>query len=168
MRNFVLIIGILLSSNASIAHEYYSGFAELEYNNFTQRFEATLSVTGHDFERAISMNDSSFGKLEQLMENETDKVKAINYINDHLSITSGNNTCLFELRGIEVSPNGTVNFYLESTEMELNTSISVYFNLMMETFEEQQNKVTLYYHKQTYTESFLPHEQLKTIELIRE
>lgn len=169
MRQLILLIGFVLVAQIAVAHDYFFAFAEVEYNAFTQKLEATLSVTGHDFEKAISENHTDFGRLEDLMSNNQSKNIAINYINDHL-IFVGNDysSCTFELKGIDVDPSGIVHFYLESNEIEIKNTISVTFDLLMSTFSEQQNKITLYYKEQTKTVSFLPHEKSTRIELFNE
>ena len=169
MRQFILFIGFVLAAQIAAAHDYFFAFAEVEYNVFSQKIEATISLTGHDFEKALSENHPEFGRLEELMNNSSDKAIAMDFINSHFKFYGkDNSTCVFELIGIDVNPSGTVYFYVESNEIQIDNYLNVTFDLLMDTFSEQQNKITLYYKEQTKTVSFLQHEKSTRIELFNE
>jgi hypothetical protein len=146
-----------------MAHKFYFGFAEVEYNYFTQRFEATLTCTTHDLELALSTEESSISDLEEMSDEEEQIVTA--YINSTFRITSQSKTCSFSLVGYENKLDGTSNFYLESSEIPIDSSIEVQFNFLMKDFEEQQNKITLYYSGKTTTETFVRTKYTQIIQL---
>ena len=55
MTRIVLFLALFFCSHA-YGHEYYFSFAELGYNDMSEKFEATLSVSTHDLESAINSN----------------------------------------------------------------------------------------------------------------
>ena len=97
----------------------------------------------------------------------TDDQKAIveKYINEKLSISNGTEGCEFKIIGHESLLTGTVNFYLESTEIQISNTIKVEFKVLMEHYEFQQNKMTLYYSGQPYTLAFTQGAKTQTIQL---
>ena len=66
LKNLLLIVALLSLHSTSFAHKYYFGFAEVDYDFFSQRFEATLTVTAHDLELTLTKNGTSAGDLESL------------------------------------------------------------------------------------------------------
>jgi Domain of unknown function (DUF6702) len=163
LKTLLLVVGLLSLHSTSFAHKYYFGFAEVEYDFFTQRFEATLTVTAHDLELALSKKGGPEFDLES-----SDSLQSItieNYINDNFAIQSGESKCTFKLVGQETELNGNVNFYLESTEIAIKNTITVEFKILMGYYKEQQNKITLYYKEKPYTLAFTRGEQKQTIQL---
>lgn len=147
----------------SHAHKYYFGFAEVQYNFFSQRFEATLTVTAHDLEMAFSAKNNEIGNLETI--DSTQSVIITNYINSSFELKSGGNSCDFIIIGHETKLTGEVHFYLESTQIEIKESIEVEFDILMDTYKEQQNKITFYHLKRAYTVPFTQGNKKQTIQL---
>lgn len=165
MRNLVLIISLCCISSASNAHDYFFGFAEVEYNEMTNRCEISLSFTGHDFEKAMLETHPEFGTLEAARDDSMKLIRMEDYINQHFRLGNSTPAVHLKLMGIEINANGIVNFYLESNEIVLNDKLDVSFDMLMETFPEQQNKLTFYCRENSTTMSFLPHQKSNTIEL---
>lgn len=163
MIRSLLAILIVFSAFAAAAHDYYFSFAEMEYNPITRKIEMTVTVTTHDFERAMESHRHSIENIATLSDTEFDAIAA--YINQHLSLHSGEQTSDFQLIGHEVELNGTTHFYFESAEIELENELSVTYDLLMETFEEQQNKLTFYYEDRTLTAAFTKIDQTQIIYL---
>jgi hypothetical protein len=164
---YLIVIFLTLSiQSTTYAHKYYFGFAEVEYNSFTQRFEATLTVTAHDLELALKENETSAGDLVKLDSTQSKIVET--YINEGFQIKSLGQKCRFKLVGHESKLDGTVNFYLESTEIQINESIIIEFDVLMQNYDAQQNKVTLYYADAMYTRAFTQGTKQQTIEINRE
>lgn len=161
MKAGILILTIFLCTSNALAHNYFFGFAEVEYNDFSQKFEATITLTAHDLEKAFKSQGKNAGDLEVLNEKQSEIVEE--YINKHFTITSGGNKCHFSLIGSETDLTGLLHLYFESSTFEITNSIDIHFSVLMEEYEEQQNKVTLYYRNQTYTMSFLQTERNQSI-----
>lgn len=157
---------ILLCGLQSLAfgHDYYFAFAEVEYNDITQQFEATVSVSSHDLERIFDEKNWSIDALES--PEKTENFDAITeWVLEQFVIHSGEGTVNFNVIGCEVELSGMIRFYMESDPIDVASALNVQFNLLMEDFPEQQNKFTLYYRDRTITKSFLPSAFVQEIRL---
>lgn len=159
-----MIVALFALHSPSFGHKYYFGFAEVEYDYFSQRFEATLTVTAHDLELAVTKNGTPTGDLEALDSLQT--IILENYINANFKINSNDLKCVFKLIGHDTELNGKINFYLESTEITITDTIEVEFDILMDNYQEQQNKITLYYQEQSYTLAFTRGNKKQTIQLV--
>lgn len=154
MKNILLILFCGFQTLA-FSHDFFFAFAELEYNDISQQFEASVSVSSHDLERVFDENQWSIDDLE-LRDKNPDNFAAISeWLLEQFKISSNNKPVDFTIIGCEIELNGMIHFYLESTPTEVFNTISVQFDLLMSDFPEQQNKLTLYYRDQTITQSFL-------------
>jgi hypothetical protein len=168
VRNSILLLFVLclgFSFNSS-AHDYYFSYSETEYNEISGRFETTIVATAHDVEKALA--DQGEIILEELTEESPDYKIIEKYLNQHFSINSKDQNITFDLIGIEVDLNGTARFYLESSTSQPGNSLEFKFDLLMDEFEEQQNKMTFLYRGQSSTVVFLQHKQVQTIELSKQ
>ena len=157
---------ILLCGLQSLAfgHDYYVAFAEVEYNDISQQFEATVSVSSHDLERIFDEKNWSIDALES--PEKTENFDAITeWVLTQFVIRSGENAVDFTVIGCEVELSGMIRFYMESTPIDVSNALNVQFDLLMEDFPEQQNKLTLYYRDRTITKSFLPNAFVQEIRL---
>lgn len=148
---FLLILFAFFQLQTLNAHEYYFSFAEVEYNEMQQRFEATIIATAHDIEKSYFHDEINLDKADG------DRVamkKIETLINKHLKIKSNGAIAYFKLIGLEVDFNGSVNFYIESETIKTNNEISVQFDLLMDHYPAQQNKITLINRNQSQTIPF--------------
>ena len=164
MKNLFLIVALLTLHSTSFAHKYYFGFAEVDYDFFSQRFEATLTVTAHDLELALTKNGTTAGSLESLDSSQTIIVE--DYINASFKIKSNDSKCTFKLVGYETELTGNINFYLESSEIAIGQSIEIEFDILMDNYQEQQNKITLYYQERSYTLAFTRGNRKQTLQIV--
>ena len=164
LRTFTLLV-LLAVSSISYGHDYFFGFAEVEYNDITQEFEATLTVSTHDLEN-ILLSDNV---IEHKLDTEKMDAQELNAIEKYLltyfSISTESRECKFKLIGYDVHNNGSANFYFESEAIELGTEIEFQFDLLMNQFQEQQNKITLYYRNKNYTFPFRYNQRKQTFKL---
>lgn len=151
MRNALFIFFILISS-MTFAHDYYFAFAEVEYNDLKGELEATLIVSTHDLESMLRKK----GVIERDLSSYSNDSSALKNIQNELlkgfSIQVGTKTLNLTLEGMEVQLTGLTNFYFSAKEVPSLETISVKFDLLMDTFAEQQNKLTFIYRntKNTY------------------
>jgi len=145
----------------SRAHDYYFSFVEMEYNAITQRIEMTLTVTTHDFELALEENNNEISNIASLNKDEVEYIQK--YVNRHFSVTSSSGRSQLKFMGNEVSLDGTSNWYFESEPIEIQEEIEILYDLLMDVFPEQQNKVTLYFEDKTFTAAFTPMNKTKQI-----
>lgn len=154
MKNTLLILFCGLQSLA-FGHDFFFAFAELDYNDITQRFEATVSVSSHDLERIFDEKNWSIDELESTDQRNENFQAVSEWLLEQFQLSSSTQAIQLSVIGSEVELNGMIHFYIESKPTELSDTLTVKFDLLMSDFPEQQNKVTLYYRDQTITQSFL-------------
>lgn len=164
LKNLLLIVSIVAAHSTTFAHQYYFGFAEVDYDFFSQRFEATLTVTAHDLELALTKNGTTAGDLEDL--DSLQMIIVEDYINSSFKIFSNDSKCIFKLVGHDTELTGKINFYLESSQIIIDCAIEVEFDILMDNYQEQQNKITLYYQERAYTLAFTRGKRKQTIQIV--
>lgn len=159
----VAFFSVLFSANA---HEYYFAFGEVEYNSSTKKLEITLEISAHDLES--DMKKSGI-KLDKHIENQSGNTDFKKQLEVHLakgfSISVNNSPVPLSVIGFDVLPTGLLYVYLESGEVELTKSIFFKFDLLMESFPGQQNKVTFIRNNVKQTAVFLPTKPTEVISL---
>ncbi len=165
MRFIFLSILFTMSSALSMAHDYFFAFAEMEYNEVTQRVEATVMVTTHDLEKMFEMNDNQIIRIDAQQKDSTTTKLVNDYILDHFQLKTSNQSCQFQLVGFETALNGITNFYYESQPIELMSPFSIQFDVLMDQYPQQQNKITLIYRDKSYTHDFLSNQRTAIIKL---
>lgn len=154
MKKTLLILFCGLQSFV-FGHDFFFAFAELEYNDITQRIEATVSVSSHDLERIFDEKNWSFDELASVESNPENFNSISEWLLGQFQLSNATNDIELSVIGCEFELNGMIHFYIESSPTELSDILRIKFNLLMEDFPEQQNKITLFYRDQTITQSFL-------------
>lgn len=148
------------------AHEYYFAFGEIEYNEATKRFEITLEMSAHDVEFDLKKTGVTLDKhIEDQIQNKEFKKQLEVYLLNGFSISSGSSPVNFSLMGFDVLPNGQLYAYLESAQIEPDKELRFKFDLLMDSFPNQQNKITLIHQKRKQTAVFLPTKPTEIITL---
>ena len=154
---------VLFSANA---HEYYFAFGEVEFNESTRKLEITLEISAHDLE--FDMKKAGI-VLDQHIENQTGnaefKKQLAAHVTNGFAISADHSPVLLKLVGFDVLPTGLLYVYLESDAIEVPKSLTFTFNLLMESFPDQQNKITFIHNKQKQTAVFLPTKPTEVINL---
>lgn len=174
MRNAFFIFFVILNSCA-FAHDYFFAFAEVEYDELNGRLEASVTVTTHDFERYLQKKEILQGEINscigdsvklQVLENELNKYFYLNLnpLSEN-TILEGVESFHFELEGFETQLTGTVQFYLSSELKRPLESFEVTFDLLMDEYPEQQNKLTFINRGQKRTYVFLQAKRTQIIDL---
>ncbi|MCR9173974.1 MAG: hypothetical protein NXI10_15830 [bacterium] len=161
MKTLLVIATLLTMPLVSKAHDYYFSFVEMEYNAISQRIEMTLTLTTHDFERALEEKGNAIDNIASLGDEEIARIEK--YVNSHFYVTSGEEKSRLKFIGNEVSLSGTSNWYFESEPIDFQDEITIRYDLLMDVFPEQQNKVTLYHKGETFTATFTPIDKTKQI-----
>lgn len=148
---FVFLMSVMISN----AHEYYFAFAEMEYKSDTKKLELTLIVSTHDIEHWLQNKGVKVKELENhtkdltlLKEFETKLLSGFN-------VSYEKNNIPIKIIGYEVLNNGLSNFYFTSEIIEIKNQFSVRFDLLMDDYPEQQNKLTFIYRGKKQTFPFL-------------
>jgi hypothetical protein len=156
-------ISVLFSANA---HEYYFAFGEVEYNESTRKLEITLEVNAHDLEFDMKKSGIDLvGHIEEQTQNSNFKKQLELHLTQGFKITNEDLGLSLTLVGFDILPNGLLYAYLESQPITLDKRLTFTFNLLMESFPSQQNKVTFIRNKQKQTAVFLPSKPTETITL---
>lgn len=168
-----LFLLILLCSSVAYSHEYFFAFAEVEINEMTGTIEATISVTAHDFEQHLKKNGLISTDLRSC-QNDSLKMEILEKeINQHFQIDSeqensimdGAELIYFHLEGMEISLNGTVQLYLSANFSSVLKELNIRFDLLMDEYSEQQNKLTLICRGKKNTYAFLQTTPKQKLEL---
>lgn len=165
MRNALFIFFIFISS-MTFAHDYYFAFAEVEYDEMKGELQATLIVSTHDMENFLRKK----GVTERDLSSYCNDTIALRNIQNELlkgfSIQIGTKTLNLTLEGMEVQLTGLTNFYFSAKEVSALESVSIKFDLLMDVFAEQQNKLTFIYRNTKNTYVFLSNRKEQDIILL--
>jgi hypothetical protein len=153
----ILALSFVLLSQLVSAHAFYFAFAEMQYNEKEERFEITLRATGHDVEKYMEVMNSPIGKLEDCIKNPLKMKQLERAIDKGFSLSIAGVQLTMELLGLEINVNDEVSFYLITRRTKKPESIGIEFNFLMDYFEEQQNKLTIFEGGEKHYLSFLPH-----------
>ena len=140
MKQFITLV--ILSFHAlTYAHETYFAFAEMEYNNECSRLEISIKVSSHDLNSIAESQIENFQSLESAL---TDKKQSTDIVANILlqgfQISQQQRFTQLFYEGFELNNDGNCYFFFRSEEID-NESINVRFDLFMNTYTEQQNKL---------------------------
>ena len=167
MRAFAFII-LLSIAPITYGHDYFFAFAEIEYNDISEKFEATLTLSTHDLEMILEKENVIESKLDEITKESKDFKGLADYLRKHFSIKSGNDLCYLNFIGHETLLNGTTNIYFESNPIKLVSKLEFSFDLFMNHYNQQQNKITFYHRGKNYTLPFLFSTTKQTLNLENE
>lgn len=168
----VLFICCILFATLSHAHETFFAYAEVEYDDMNGRIEATISMTSHDLEKYLQEKKIITKGLSVSLEDSTLRKSISNEVLNHFIMSSGSTredyidiNAFMNFDGFELFLNGKVEFYYSIKLDQALTSIRVTFDLFMDEFPEQQNKLLLIYRNKKRDFVFLPATKTQYIEL---
>lgn len=161
---FGALVCLLISFEAD-AHAYFFGFAEVSYNSKESVYEGTLILSTHDVEEWLQQKEIPLLSLEE----HTNDLEMYEYIELELfegfQIKTNGTSLLFELIGYEVLENGMTQFYFHSQKTEKGTQLDITFDLMMNEFPQQQNKINYIENNQSYTAVFIAEQKQSIISI---
>lgn len=160
---YTICLLLVLSSFVSNAHEYFFGYAEIEYNEISEKIEGTLVVTTHDLEDYLKKEYNISNTLDKLDSLELITLNKV--IKRKLITRFDKEQAVYTIIGIEAMLNGAAQIYIESQKLKLPNTISFEFILLMDLFEQQQNKITFKYRDQEFNLTFVGSETKRTIQL---
>lgn len=129
-------------------HEYFFAFAEVEYSEKSARMEATLTLTAHDLEAYLQKTNRIVNSLEDAFADSTEFSSIEKAINAHFYFYEEDSdkhskwVSSFKIDGYHILLNGNIEIYLSCNLEKPLPILSVKFNLLMDYFTEQQNKIT--------------------------
>ena len=125
-------------------------------------------ISTHDLERTANEMSYNLGNLNDVKRDSPEFKELEKLLSEHFSMKCGTDICEFNLIGHEVLLNGITNFYFESNKIDSAQDIEIKFDLLMDQYESQQNKITFYHRGQSYTRMFLNNERTQQIKLENE
>lgn len=155
MKKYILLLTFAIASFYISAHSYFFAHAELEYKSFNSKFELTLSLTAHDLEKAFH-NEMLLNEMKTINPvNEAWSDSLCKVINQHFFLREGSFSTDFKLIGSEILANGILNLYMISDGPAVPPpSFEVKFDLFMDHFSEQENKLTFIHQPTNLSLSF--------------
>ena len=158
----ILFFSILFSLNLS-AHPFYFSYAEIEYNEFCNCFEGFISLSSHDFEELLNEEKNTKTSISKAMNDSLLKKEINEILNSGLSFSAGRQEIRIQLEGYESEMNGLTRFYFKTQPFKNSEEIIVEYDLFMEKYKEQQNKLTIIQRDKKVTIDFLIQEKTKLI-----
>jgi hypothetical protein len=153
------------------AHEYYFAFAEVEYSEKSGKMEATLTLTAHDFEVYLQKNNVISNSLDIAFSDEKELISIQKNLNSHFFFfeeaadKKSNWTSTFKIDDHQILLNGNIEIYLSCEVAKPLSLLNVQFNLLMDYFSEQQNKITFINKRKKSTLNFNLPNQKQIIDL---
>ncbi len=159
MRNYLFLITVFLSFfiNTLNAHEYHFSFAEVGFNHKCKCLEISISVAAHDIEFALKKKGLSKGSLERDISENGISLDLKNEFLNHFIINVDNKDLELSIDGYEFTDDGLLYIYMSSKTINI-TDFSVLqfrYDILMESFSDQQNKLTFIYKNFKQTLSFI-------------
>jgi hypothetical protein len=158
----ILFFSILFTLNLS-AHPFYFSYAEIQYNEFCNCFEGFISLSSHDFEELLNEEKNTKTNISKAMNDSLLKKEISEILNSGLSFSADRQEIPIQLEGYESEMNGLTRFYFKTQPFKNSQEIIVEFDLFMEKYKEQQNKLTIIQRDKKVTIDFLIQEKTKLI-----
>ena len=165
MYKVIFLLFTLFSGFNSFAHQYYFGFAEVEYNRMDEQLQGTIILSAHDLEdvllkkKVISSKFDKLGHDVATIEAMTQEIfKNFKCYHDGKEIA---------LQGLDffLTRNGLIEIYFKSENFTLGKTLEFEFSSLMEEFPEQQNKITFILDSEKQTAVFLQDSRRRPLEI---
>lgn len=143
MLNRLAILSLLAILTMSM-HEYYFSFGEIQYDEKQNRFEVSITCTGHDLENYIKHNGIEIPKFEECIDSPLHKKKIEKVIQEGFKIYVNEEPILLELIGMDINTKDQAVFYMTSRKLEKPAKFDVDYELLMNYYPAQQNKLTVF------------------------
>ena len=159
MRNYLFFVVCFLSfwMNDVNAHEYHFSFAEVGFNHKCKCLEISISVSTHDIEFALKKKGLLKGSIERdIAENGISSDLKKEFLG-HFIINVDNQDIDLSIDGYEFNDDGLLYIYMSSKKINITDS-SVFqfkYDILMDLFSDQQNKLTFTYNNFKQTLSFI-------------
>jgi hypothetical protein len=134
----------LISLLTMSMHEYYFSFGEIQYSESKKRFEISITSSGHDLESYIKNKEIEIPTLEECVDSPIHLKKIEKVLLEDFKVYIDGKSILLELIGMEVNTKDQATFYCTSREMEKPAGFEVEYNLLMNFYPIQQNKLTVF------------------------
>jgi len=164
MKLIIFISFLSIFSFNSNAHDYYFAFAEMELNEESQKLEVTLILNSHDIDHWLQNTNFTLLDLEKPSLEKNLKEDLNNFLQSGFIISSNSINYNLIFKGILLKDDGNIEFYFESQKKIESEEITISFDLLMDKYNQQQNKLIYLKELEKETYEFLPS---KTSHLIK-
>jgi hypothetical protein len=137
----------------------------MQYNSKTNKIEVSLEVTGHDFEDYLKDKGVLIPQLEECLGQAMYMTLIQKEISKGFEIMVKGVPLTLDLIGMKINDNDQVVFFLSSRKIQKPDTLEVRFDLMMNFFPLQQNKITVFKPSGKEFVTFLNTRPKRTIEL---
>lgn len=165
MHKVIFLLFTLFFGAESFAHQYYFGFAEVEYSRMDEQLQGTLIFSAHDLEEAL-LKKKIIGSRFDKLSHDTTTMAAIG---QELFLTfkcyHAGKEIKLEALDFFVTRNGLVEIYFKSDLFVPENQLEFEFGTLMEEFPEQQNKITFILDGQKQTAVFLRDSRRRKLEI---
>lgn len=163
MKKYNILFFSILFTLKLNAHPFYFSYTEIEYNEFCNCFEGFISLSSHDFEELLNEEKNTKTSISKAMNDSLLKKEINEILNSGLSFSAGRQEIRIQLEGYESEMNGLTRFYFKTKPFKNSEEIIVEYDLFMEKYKEQQNKLTIIQRDKKVTIDFLIQEKTKLI-----
>ena len=164
MKILFALFSLILVQSVAWSHNYYFGFAEMQYNEINHTLETTVVLSAHDLEDFFIKSKSINKSLEYLVNDSSAKATVEKFVLESFEVEFENQKADFHLLGFEISPTGMIQIYLLAENIYLKNQLKITFSTMMDVFEAQQNKLTFITNKNKQTAVFLQNQKTAFID----
>ena len=161
-RSFIIFVFLLFFVEKFSAHEYHFSFAEVEFNSNCSCIQSSISIAVHDLESSLQKKGLLVGSLQNDLANNGFSKAIKKEILSHFRMTiiqkdGQSNLINFLIEGHEFSMDGLIHIYFSSKKIKITDSSTIHFkfDLLMDSFNDQQNKLTFKYKGVKQTATFL-------------
>jgi hypothetical protein len=145
-----------LFTTCIFAHDFFFAHAEVEYNEMEDRLECTLTFTTHDLEKQWISLGKTTQPFEKSIADSAFTKELSHFISEHFYVDLSNKVKTeFQIDGMESMTNGTTNLYM-SVPLQGAIPHQIHFDLLMDFYPQQQNKLTFIYRESKSSYVFLP------------
>ncbi len=137
----ILILFLLFLSAFSYGHDTYFAFAEMEYAEDCSCLEISIKVSAHDLNSIAENQSKDYLGLEKTLNSKAGNSTIIQQIIlQGFEINQNQKKIASFYEGFELNNDGNCFFYFKTEKIE-KSLIDVRFDLFMNTYLEQQNKL---------------------------
>lgn len=155
MKNLILSIFTLFLSLCGFGHDYYFSFAEIEYDAEQSCLLISIKVSTHDLDYYYQKKTGESKSIEKVFEMDSCTRKIIQFIQEGLSIKQMSIPVGLNLEGRTTNKDGFTYFYFKSDKINPKIGLVVKYDLFMDIYTEQQNKINFIVNHQTKSYEFL-------------
>ncbi len=142
MKN-IFLITLMAISHLSFGHDFFYAFAEMEYKEECSCVEVSVRVSAHDLNTIAESMIEEYKGLEKSLNNSADERQIVDkLIMNGFEISQQAEVIEMNYEGFELFNDDECIFYFTSEAFKPEV-INLRFDLFMNQFSEQQNKLIL-------------------------